>query len=68
MTIEEWYKEAITIDQQWRITKAEEAFYGRANQSGAVRKPPQSQAGTSSECNAPQPSYNNSYGQGSYQN
>ena len=28
VTIEEWYKEAIVIDRQWRITKAEEAFYG----------------------------------------
>ena len=39
VTIEEWYNEAITIDRQWRITKAEEAFYGKANQSGAVRHP-----------------------------
>ena len=42
VTIEEWYNEAMTIDRQWRITKAEEAFYGRANQSGTVRKSPQS--------------------------
>ena len=47
--------------------KAEEAFYGRANQSGAVRKLPQSQAGTLSEWNAPQ-SLNNNYRQGGYQN
>ena len=47
VTIKEWYNEAITIDRQWRIMKAEKAFYGKANQSGAVRKPPQSQASTS---------------------
>ena len=67
VTIQEWYNEAITIDRHWRITKAEEAFYGKANQGGSVRKPPQSQAGTSLEQNAPRPSYN-SYGQGGYQN
>ena len=67
VTIQEWYNEAITIDRQWRISKAEEAFYGKANQGGSVRKPPQSQAGTSSERNAPRSTYNN-YGQGGYQN
>ena len=67
ITIQGWYNEAITIDRQWRITKAEEAFYGKANQSGAARKPPQSQAGTTLERNAPRQSYN-SYGQGGYQN
>ena len=65
--IQDWYNEAITIDRQWRITKAEEAFYGKANQSGSVRKPLQNQAGTSSERNAPRSTYNN-YGQGGYQN
>ena len=48
ITIQEWYNELITIDRQWRISKAEEAFYGKTNQSGAARKPQQSQAGTSS--------------------
>ena len=67
MTIEEWYNESITIDRQWRITKTEEAFYGRANQSGTVRKPQQSQAGTPGVWNDTRPSYN-SYGQGGYQN
>ena len=47
VTIQEWYNEAITIDRQWRITKAEEAFYSKANQSRSVRKPLQNQAGTS---------------------
>ena len=68
VTIEEWYNESITIDQQWWITKAEEAFYGKANQSGAARKPQQSQAGTSGVRNDSQQSYNNNYGQGGYQN
>ena len=67
VTIEEWYNEAITIDRQWRITKAEEAFYRRANQSRAARKPSQSQAGTSIVHNDSWASYNN-YGQGGYQN
>ena len=48
--------------------KAEEAFYSKVNQGGSVRKPPQNQAGTSSEQNASRPSYNNSYGQGGCQN
>ena len=68
MTIQEWYNEAIVIDRQWHISKAEEAFYGKTNQGGSVRKSLQSQAGTSSERNAPRSTYNNSYGQGGYQN
>ena len=67
VTIQEWYNESIIIDRQWRISKAEEAFYGKTNQSGAVRKPPQSQAGTSGVRNDSWQSYNN-YGQGGYQN
>ena len=66
--IQEWYNESITIDRQWRISKAEEAFYRKTNHGGSVRKPPQSQAGTLSERNAPRSTYNNSYGQGGYQN
>ena len=66
VTIEEWYNESITIDRQWRITKAEEAFYGKANQSGAVRKPPQSQASTLGVQNDSR--QYNSYGQSGYQN
>ena len=68
VTIEEWYNESITIDRQWCITKAEEAFYGKANQSGAARKPQQSQAGMSGVQNDSRQSYNNNYGQGGYQN
>ena len=30
-TIEGWYQMVIKFDCQWRIAKAEEAFYGRAN-------------------------------------
>ena len=51
MTIQEWYNEAITIDRQWWISKAEEAFYGKTNQSSAARKLQQTQAGTSSVWN-----------------
>ena len=39
VTIEQWYNEVIRMDHQWRITKAEEAFYSKVNQS-ALRKPP----------------------------
>ena len=46
VTIQEWYNESITIDRQWHISKAEEAFYGKTNQDGSVRKPLQNQAGT----------------------
>ena len=53
VTIQEWYNETITIDRQWHISKAEEAFYRKTNQGGSVRKPPQSQAGTLLEQNAP---------------
>ena len=68
VTIEEWYKEAIVIDRQWHITKAEEVFYGRANQSGSVRKPPQNQAGMPRVQNDSQPSYNNNTNRQGYQN
>ena len=67
VTIQEWYNESIMIDRQWRISKAEEAFYRKTNQSSAVRKPQQSQAGTPGVRNDTRPSYN-SYGQGGYQN
>ena len=67
VSIEEWYKEAIILDRQWRITKAEEAFYSRANQSGSVRKIPQNQTGMPGVWNDSRPSYNNMNRQG-YQN
>ena len=67
MTIQEWYNKLITIDRQWRISKAEEAFYRKMNQSSAVRGPQQTQAGTSGVRNDTRPSYN-SYRQGGYQN
>ena len=37
VTIGQWYNEAITVDRQWRVAKAEEAFYNRAN-SSSVKK------------------------------
>ena len=37
ITIGQWYKEAITVDCQWRVAKAEEAFYTKAN-SSSVKK------------------------------
>jgi hypothetical protein len=43
VTIDQWYQEAITMDRQWRVAKAEEAFYNRTNQ--AARKPQQQQLG-----------------------
>ena len=67
VTMQEWYNEAIMIDRQWRISKAEEVFYGKTNQSGAARKPQQSQAGMPRVWNDSRQSYNN-YGQGGYQN
>ena len=67
ITIQEWYNESITIDMQWRISKAEEAFYGKTNQSSTARKPQQSQAGTPGVQNDSRQSYNN-YKQGGYQN
>ena len=27
ITIRQWYKEAVTVDRQWQVAKAEEAFY-----------------------------------------
>ena len=68
MTIEEWYDETITIDRQWHVMKTEEAFYSEASQSGSVRKPLQNQTGMPGVWNDSQPSYNNSYRQGGYQN
>ena len=57
VTIQEWYNESITIDRQWCISKAEEVFYGKTNQSSAARKPQQTQAGTSVVQNDSQASY-----------
>ena len=67
ITIQEWYNEAIMINRQWRITKAEEAFYGKVNQGRSNRKPPSNQTGTPGVWNDFRTSYNN-YGQGGYQN
>ena len=36
ITIDQWYNEAIMVDRQWRVAKAEEAFYTKAN--GSVKK------------------------------
>ena len=38
ITINQWYKEAVTVDRQWRVAKAEEAFYNRANGSAAKKE------------------------------
>ena len=38
ITIGQWYKEAITVDRQWRVAKAEEAFYTKANSSSAKKE------------------------------
>ena len=38
ITIGQWYKEAITVDRQWRVAKAEEAFYTKANSSSARKE------------------------------
>ena len=68
VTIEEWYNESIMIDQQWCITKAEEAFYRKVNQSRSSRKPSLNQTGMPSIWNDTWLSYNNLYRQGGYQN
>ena len=47
--------------------KAEEAFYGKANQSRSSRKPPSNQAETPGVQNDTRQAYNN-YGQDGYQN
>ena len=38
ITINQWYKEAITVDRQWRVAKAEEAFYTKANSSSTKKE------------------------------
>ena len=38
ITINQWYKEAITVDRQWRVAKAEEAFYNKANGSATKKE------------------------------
>ena len=44
--IKQWYNEVIKMDHQWRVTRAEEAFYGKVNQS-MQRKPPVAQQASS---------------------
>ena len=40
--ITDWYKEAVIMDKQWRVAKAEDAFYNKVNTPGmSVRKNPQ---------------------------
>ena len=38
VTINQWYNEAITVDRQWRVAKAEEAFYSKANGSATKKE------------------------------
>ena len=38
ITINQWYKEAVTVDRQWRVAKAEEAFYNKANGSATKKE------------------------------
>ena len=53
--INQWYKEAVTIDRQWRVAKAEEAFYNRANESATKKETDKSK-----ETRPNQPHQNNS--------
>ena len=46
--IEQWYDKAIRTDRQWRIVKAEEASYGKVNQSAQRNPPAQTQRSSSS--------------------
>ena len=43
VAIEQWYNEAIKMDCQWHVARAEEAFYRKVNQS-AEREPPVAQS------------------------
>ena len=54
ITIGQWYKEAITVDRQWRVAKAEEAFYTKANSSA-----PKKEADKLKESRPNQPRQNN---------
>ena len=38
VTINQWYNEAITVDRQWHVAKAEEAFYSKANGSATKKE------------------------------
>ena len=38
ITIGQWYKKAVTVDRQWRVAKAEEAFYNKANGSATKKE------------------------------
>ena len=40
-TIMDWYKEAVIMDRQWRVAKAEDAFYNKVNTGTSARKFPQ---------------------------
>ena len=38
ITIGQWYKEAIMVNRQWRVAKAKETFYNRANGSATKKE------------------------------
>ena len=54
ITINQWYKEAITVDCQWHVAKAEEAFYNKANGSTTKKE-----ADKPKEAKSNQPHQNN---------
>ena len=54
ITIGQWYKEAITVDRQWKVAKAEEAFYTKANSLA-----PKKEADKPKESRPNQPQQNN---------
>ena len=62
ITIRQWYKEAITVDRQWRVAKAKEAFYNKAN-SSATKK----EADKSKEARPNQPRQSNGQYQRAWQ-
>ena len=39
--IMDWYREAVTLDQQFRVVKAEDAFFNKVNTGMSARKFPQ---------------------------
>ena len=59
VTIEQWYDEAIRTDRQWRIAKAEEAFYSKVNQSASRNPPAQTQRSSSSSSAPPRQTFRN---------
>ena len=54
ITILDWYREVVILDQQFRVAKAEDAFFNKVNTEMSARKFPQTNNNNGQQSNSEQ--------------